>query len=181
MSERPRARLIAYPVAVLAPAVSLLLRLRVGPEVMDERALYIAFCPAVMIAAYLGGLGPGLLATILSGAAVSYYFLEPIDSFGIHAAHDAVALAFFVLVGAFISFLSESLHRSRGRVAASERRYAVTLASIGDAVIANDIRGCVTFLNPAAEALTGWPRGEAVGRPLADVFRIINEIGRAHV
>src|SRR3954454_17750474 len=92
-SSRPRARLVAYGVAVLAPAVSLLVRLHVSPEVMDERALYIVFCPAVMVAAYLGGFGPGLLATSLSGAAVSFYFLDPPYSFGIHTAHDAVALA----------------------------------------------------------------------------------------
>jgi PAS domain S-box-containing protein len=81
----------------------------------------------------------------------------------------------FVLVGTVISWLSESLHRSRGRIAASERRYAVTLASIGDAVIATDTQARVTFLNPAAEALTGWPMADAVGRPLAEVFRIVNE------
>ena len=49
----------------------------------------------------------------------------------------------------------------------------VTLASIGDAVIATDIEGRVTFLNAAAESLTGWTR--AGGQPLEDVFRIVNE------
>jgi PAS domain S-box-containing protein len=51
----------------------------------------------------------------------------------------------------------------------------VTLASIGDAVIVTDVEGRVTFLNSVAAALTAWPAGEARGRPLTDVFPIINE------
>ncbi len=53
--------------------------------------------------------------------------------------------------------------------------FRTTLASIGDAVIATDTTGHVTFFNPVAEALTGWSQAEATGRPLTDVFRIIDE------
>ena len=54
----------------------------------------------------------------------------------------------------------------------------MTLRSIGDAVIATDRDGIVQFLNPIAESLTGWASDEARGRPLRDVFRIINEATR---
>ena len=175
MRKTPRAQLVAYGVAVVAPAVSLVMRLLVGPQVMEERALYITFCPAVMITAYLGGFGPGMLATLLSAAAVDYFFVEPHGSLWMQHTHDVIALVFFVLVGGVTSFLCESLHRSRAGIAASERRYAITLASIGDAVIATDTHARVTFLNPAAEVLTGWSPADAVGRPLAEVFRIANE------
>ena len=53
--------------------------------------------------------------------------------------------------------------------------FAVTLASIGDAVIATDAESAVTFLNGVAEAMTGWPSADAIGRPLEEVFRIVNE------
>ncbi|WP_207308958.1 EAL domain-containing protein [Marinobacter salicampi] len=51
----------------------------------------------------------------------------------------------------------------------------VTLQSIGDAVITTDIQGCVNYLNPVAETLTGWSEAEARGLPLLEVFRIFNE------
>ena len=51
----------------------------------------------------------------------------------------------------------------------------VTIASIGDAVISTDVQGKVTFMNAAAENLTGWSQAEAAGRPLLDVFHIIHE------
>ena len=57
----------------------------------------------------------------------------------------------------------------------------VMLASIGDAVIATDLDGRVTFLNGVAEDLTGWPQNEAAGRDLAEVFRIVNERTRREV
>ncbi len=57
----------------------------------------------------------------------------------------------------------------------------VTLASIGDAVITTDTAGRVTSVNPVAAALTGWPEGEARGRPLAEVFRVVTEQTRREV
>ncbi|MGE0710392.1 MAG: response regulator [Planctomycetota bacterium] len=72
-------------------------------------------------------------------------------------------------------------HAAERRLALSERRYATTLASIGDGVVATDAGGRVTFLNPVAERLTGWPLAEAAGRPLSEVFRIIDERTRAPV
>lgn len=56
-----------------------------------------------------------------------------------------------------------------------KERAQVTLDSIGDAVITTDCRGIVEYLNPIAEALTGWTISEAVGYPLEQVFQIVNE------
>ena len=66
-------------------------------------------------------------------------------------------------------------------LAAQQEYFRVTLRSIGDGVIASDEKGCVTFMNPAAEAMTGWRVEEALQQPLADVFRIFNEETREPV
>ncbi len=60
-------------------------------------------------------------------------------------------------------------------LARQHEQLRVTLQSIADAVITTDASGCVTWLNPVAERMTGWPTAEAKGRPLAQVFHIVNE------
>ena len=66
--------------------------------------------------------------------------------------------------------------RSRVQLERHAAWLSTTLRSMGDAVIATDRQGRVTFLNPAAETLTGWARDQARGKPLEQIFRITNEI-----
>jgi PAS domain S-box-containing protein len=63
----------------------------------------------------------------------------------------------------------------------SRQWFQTTLTGLGDAVIATDRRGIVTFTNPVAQALTGWGQDEAIGKPLDDIFRIVNETTRVPV
>lgn len=72
-------------------------------------------------------------------------------------------------------------HGAEERLRESEQRYATTLSSIGDGVIATDAQGRVTFMNPVAEKLTGWSQAQAHGRRLAEVFKIVNELTRLTV
>ena len=65
--------------------------------------------------------------------------------------------------------------RPTGRFAEQREWLRVTLSSIGDAVIATDSEGRMTFLNPVAESLTGWKAEEASGQPVQGVFRVVNE------
>jgi PAS domain S-box-containing protein len=71
--------------------------------------------------------------------------------------------------------------RASENIRSSEERFRVTLSSIGDAVIATDPQGRVSFMNPRAEQLTGWPHSEALNKPLTDVFDIVNEFTRQRV
>jgi PAS domain S-box-containing protein len=84
-----------------------------------------------------------------------------------------------------ISFLAESLHSMKRRAQEGERRehhqseqFRVTLESIGDAVIATDAEGRVTYVNPVAENLLGYSLAQAKSRPLGQVFNIVNEFTR---
>lgn len=74
-----------------------------------------------------------------------------------------------------VSERTGELGRALGLHVASEMRLAVTLRSIGDAVIATDRGGAVTLFNGVAEALTGWSAEDATGRPLEEVFHVIDE------
>jgi PAS domain S-box-containing protein len=174
-------------------------------DVMDQGRLRtlvasVTFVFAVLAAAVTGGWKPGLLCTLLS--VVGYYFVAingarwPLN----HA--DVLALLPYMIVGTVISFLSEALIRASVRIAdrqtrlqeeIAERKRAeqhsqeraerlrVTLASIGDAVITTDVQGKITTMNPVAESLTGWGESQAVGRPMDEVFQIINERTRTAV
>jgi diguanylate cyclase (GGDEF)-like protein/PAS domain S-box-containing protein len=65
-------------------------------------------------------------------------------------------------------------HRMQETLFNESERAQVTLNCIGDAVICTDISGSITFLNPTAEKMTGWSSSEAAGRPLTEVFRILD-------
>ncbi len=78
-----------------------------------------------------------------------------------------------------IGFVAWATLRDRARVQRAEAELAITLRSVGDAVISTDAQGAIRFMNAIAEHLTGWRESEARGRPLDTVFKIINEQTRA--
>ena len=77
--------------------------------------------------------------------------------------------------------LEERVVERTAQLTATKDLLAVTVASIGDGVIVTDAKGQVTFLNAEAERLTGWTSDEAQGRPLPDIFHIIDEYTRQPV
>jgi len=72
-------------------------------------------------------------------------------------------------------------HRMEMKLKENERLLTTTLRSIGDAVIATDQNGLITFMNPVAEGLTGWGQEEARRKKLDEVFTIINRDSRRPV
>jgi len=72
----------------------------------------------------------------------------------------------------------DSIQGAADSLRENEEHLLCTLQSIGDAVITADCNGRITRLNPAAEALTGWESGEAVGKPVFEVFHIVNAVTR---
>jgi PAS domain S-box-containing protein len=106
---------------------------------------------------------------------------------------EAVGMAMFttVMIGAFgalILWVARELDHLEGRRAQAEEQAGesrewlqVTLAAIGDGVIATDREGRVRFLNAAAQRLTGWRAGEAAGRPLDELLQLFDERNGAPV
>jgi PAS domain S-box-containing protein len=84
----------------------------------------------------------------------------------------------FAMLGAAVYYLCNNL-QTRVKAAAQlyEQRewFRTTVGSIGDGVIATDTEGRVQIINRVAQSLTGWTEDEAIGKPLAEVFPIINE------
>ena len=80
----------------------------------------------------------------------------------------------FLGFGIAMCSMSAKLKKTRDEAQENEQTLFTTMRSIGDGVIATDNREKVTFLNRAAEELTGWSMREAKGRPLTEVFHIIN-------
>jgi diguanylate cyclase (GGDEF)-like protein/PAS domain S-box-containing protein len=66
-------------------------------------------------------------------------------------------------------------HKMEKRLKENARWLTTVLESIGDGVLATDLKGCITFLNPVAEEITGWSFSEAVGKNSTEVFNIIDE------
>jgi PAS domain S-box-containing protein len=136
------------------------------------RWLGISLILAVVISAWQGGFGPGLFATILlQGFSILLQLLSR-TAWTTRTITDQIA---FFGLGLVISLLVEGLHAARRRAEASQHWLSAVLTSIGDAVIATDATGKVVFMNPVAETLCGWTSVDATGRPLGEVFRIVNE------
>lgn len=184
-----RPQWLRYGLALVFALIGWLGREALTPAVGPTAIPFIFFFPAIAAAAWYGGLGPAVLATIVSTLAADVSFIEPVGTLSLtHAADVAGMFAFLFASGVIIAaiesmqrvrvrLLLELSERSRLEREAAEARdlLATTLESIGDGVIVTNAKGDVTFLNPEAERLTGWKRADACGRRLEIVFRIINE------
>src|SRR2546430_10689389 len=126
---------------------------------------------------------PGILARISRGERVEPYetirrrkdgsYVE--ISLGVSPLRDASGK---VIGASKIARDISEQRRAQERLRRSEERFRVTLASIGDGVIATDTQGRVTFMNAVAEKLTGWRQQDTLGVPLENTFRIVSEMDR---
>ena len=129
---------------------------------------------------YLGR-APGIFIALIFEATLVYFTLT-----GANAAQIPTSRLVFYTINRLVLFLSIVIFASARRNAERHLReqrelLKVTLKSIGDAVIATDVAGRISFINPTAEDLTGWDSSEVVGKPLDEVFKIVNEDTRAKV
>ncbi|MBY0512656.1 MAG: PAS domain-containing protein, partial [Gemmataceae bacterium] len=172
--------LFRYGTTVAAVASAGLARWLFDP-LLGDNIPYATFFAAVALAAWVGGLRTGLLATGLGGVLALYAIVPPRLSFALPTGPHAVGLVMYLAVGLAISGFGEAMRVARRREAEHGERLRTTLSSIGDGVITTDTAGRVTNLNPVAEGLTGWTTVEATGQPLDVVFNIFNETTRQPV
>jgi two-component system sensor histidine kinase/response regulator len=182
-----RRRRLAFLLAILIP----LIRIAAGwplASVLEDRILYLSFMPAILVAAHLDGLWPGVLATAVSAIVAKLFLIQPIYSIKVTHAYDVISLALLVATGVTVSLLSESMHRSRRgeqgiAVAAVERanvdiselkdvaeklreaeqRWRLLLDSTDQGIHGMDLDGRCTFINHADAKMLGYLPAEVVG------------------
>ncbi len=165
-STSERGAILRYGVAPTLVAVALAVRALLSPILHDD-AIFLYFLPPVLIAAGIGGLGPGLLATALSLAIAFFALTEP-SVMSKSALINGVA---FAAIGIGVSWGGELLHRSRRRAnlmtrdaLASAAHLQSILDTVPEAMIVIDERGSIQSFSSAAERLFGLSAAEAIGQ-----------------
>lgn len=140
--------------------------------------------------------GEPVLAVLRQVPQANWFMVAKVDTAEVYESWRARAvliIALFVSLAAVLAGLTaliwqssrrlhyQALFQAESALRQSEQRFRTTLMSVGDGVIATDAEGRVQLLNPVAEALCGWSQEEARGRPLEDVFTIVNEETRQTV
>jgi PAS domain-containing protein len=181
---------LRYGVATLAIALVVLLKQLLDP-LIAQQSPFLLLSAAVLVGAWFGGLGPGLLATALGAVAADYLFLPPVGSFTpLNVAF--LPLLLFLLQGALISVLVEALRSARRRAEArtleaqrrqedlrqSEERFRLLVEGVRDyAIFMLDPEGRVATWNEGAQRTMGYEAQEITGEHLS-VFYTEEDVER---
>lgn len=179
MNRLKRSPLHGGVFALAASAGALLLTVLLRPYF--EPDIFVLFLVAAWTSAWLYGRTGGLISTAASAVAIVCFFLRPDPGVATPAWSVVVRVTAFIVIGAVLTWMTAAWREGR-------RLFAATLSGIGDAVVVADPDGRVTFLNPVAETLTGWPRDDARGKASGEILKLLadksrepieNPIGRA--
>lgn len=118
----------------------------------------------IVASGWLGGLGPGLLATAIAALGLDFMGLPPVDSLRISQNHDLLQLTILVFNGIGISLLSELLIRTLKRLRAQRALLDAVVSGSPDAICVKDRQGHYQLLNQAAASLLGRPASWILGR-----------------
>ncbi len=175
---------VRYGAAVIGVALATVVRLLLSGAFGTHLPFTTYLIASLLVAIYCG-LGPALVSVVLGAALGTYLFILPTHTLAISETSGIFQIVAYFVLSAGLSVLIRVIQDARRRaeqnavaLAESRERLATILASIGDAVIATDLDGRVTFMNGVARSLTGWTQEEASGKPIQDLFRIVDEQSR---
>ena len=164
-------RFMCYAVPVIAILSAFALTMATAAA---QRTPVPFFTLAVLLSTLYGGRKSGWTAAILAVFTTTCLLIPRLGT-AVNW-NDGVRVVAFAMVAVSVVVLVGKLQDTAEQLNKQREWLDVTLKSIGDAVIASDVQGGIAFMNPVAESVTGWPRAEALGRSLRDVFRIKNEL-----
>ncbi|CAN7259806.1 PAS domain S-box protein [Phenylobacterium sp. LjRoot225] len=171
--ERIRAQpWFPYVLAILATLVSAGFRLALQP-VFHERTLMIVFVPAVIFSAALGGMGPAVIATLLSLAATALFSGWALVNDTANLIDALLFLALgpaFGLAGRRLNLRSTQAGEALQHLEEREAHLQSILDTVPDAMIVIDDRGIMRSFSAAAERLFGWTAAEAIGRNVSTLM-----------
>src|SRR5215203_4573408 len=182
-SIRHTSPLLRYGVAALAVGVAFGLKLLLDPLIVQDVPFLLVF-GAIMVSAWFGGLGPGLLATVAAGLTTDYFFLDPRGTVSGFSLEDVPLLVFF-LEGTLVCLLAEALRaarlraegsrleaeRQRERLRRNEEHFRSLVEGMRDyAIFTLDPEGRVASWNAGAERLEGYKSEEIVGEHFSVFF-----------
>ncbi|HJR75585.1 MAG TPA: response regulator [Nitrospiraceae bacterium] len=164
---------IKYAVALLAVIACLELRLILNPF-LGVNVPFITFFFGVMVAAWYGGFGPGILAALASTVVADHFFIAPVGTLSFNSA-NVVALSVFVLEAMGISVLSGALHRAKQEAEDGSLKMKHLLDSISEAFVAVDADWRYTIVNRRATEILDRPEEALLGRHVWDMFPEYND------
>ena len=183
---------LRYGVAALAVGAALGIKLLLDPLTVQDTPFLLVF-GAIIVSAWYGGLGPGLMATAVSALATDYFFLFPrgtLTGFSV----EGIDVLMFALEGVLVSVLTSSLRSARDRakrstlearsheesLRESEERFRLMIEGVEDyAIFMLDPGGGVTTWNDGAERIEGYEEEEILGRHFSS-FYPVEDVERGH-
>ncbi|WP_189434725.1 PAS domain S-box protein, partial [Mesorhizobium sp. M1E.F.Ca.ET.041.01.1.1] len=147
-----------YAIAVAAVAVAFIARF-VLASILKDQAPYLFFLPAALLAAGVGGFGPGILATGLSVPLVFFF----IANYGAVGWTEIANGAVFVLIGVGIAWIGERLRKARILALTREAHLQSIIDIVPEATIVIDGRGIIQSFSATAERMFGYTAAEAIG------------------
>lgn len=166
---------------IAASFIAIALCVRVGLAPVDVGLQYVAFFPAVTLAAVVGGLWPGLFATVLGLIVVTFIFTAPYYSFSTESLRNSLGgNLLFLFDGVIVCSVIEAMHRYRAKYASElidaklakqvlhnqQVRMNTLIDSAMDAIVSTDENQIIILFNHGAEQVFGYRADEVIGKPL---------------
>ena len=164
-----------YVTVVLLTIAVVYVKLKFNTLLGQNFPLILVFFLVVLNALY-GGFGVSIFSIVITALVVDYFFLPPSMNSALLSPSRLVLISFYILPAFIIVILISRLNRVREIEGNQNKWFEGILSSIGDAVIAVNNKGNISYINDAAQQLTGWKREEIKKKGINDIFKVKQEI-----